>query len=144
MKVYCGYHNYCVRDEQEPEEYGAWRRDYDFTPYGVHIDRPSSPYSYEEITLSTDVKPGQIVYVLWMTYNTGDSFGNANGLGEILWVFTDEKVAMDAKQSCLDLIDASSLEFTSEDGTVVKLSNPAWGYFENLESLEISPYIVVQ
>jgi outer membrane protein assembly factor BamB len=81
-----------------------------------------------------------------MTYSTGDTFGHADGKGEVIWVFKDATLAMKAKE-LWDKENAKrdpefSIEFEADGGIMVKQSNPAAGYFENVGHIGVETFLV--
>ena len=102
--------------------------------------------------LPFDIEPGEPVFVLSMTYRSGDSFGSSTGNMDVIWVFKDAKVAAKAKsiwQKCCDgndptlgFDDRYSVKFPKETGDVITLCNPAAGYFERLEYLDLTTFLL--
>lgn len=122
------------------EPYGPWFIKKHFKVDGVSLSLPEFS-DYEEFTLPQEVKAGDHVYVLHMTYGSGDSFGEEEGIGEVIWVFPTHALASVA----LKLWDGSgdgSVEFDIGDGHSKKLHNPAWGYFESQESVDVGSFVV--
>jgi hypothetical protein len=86
------------------------------------------------------------VFVLYMTYDTGDSFGRAYGKGEIIWVFKDPDLATKARlkwEAENNKRDPEfSIEFEVDGGQTVKQGNPAAGYFENVGNIDVGTFLV--
>lgn len=140
MKLYVSYYNNCVVNDFDAGRGDwdhQWHREYDFGIYGVNLDRNG-----ESIDVDFEAKVGDTVYVLSMTYGTGDSFGNSSGEGEILWVFKDFDVAREAALKVREQQNKFSVVFSDENGNVHQLSNPGAGYFECVESVDITTCIV--
>lgn len=143
--LYVKYELNCLDNYHSGEQYGDWYAHYDFSVKGVSLSEPEAYGCYEKFGLK-EVELGDVVYVLWMTYSSGDSFGSSTGNGEVLWVFKDVKLALRAKQ-LYEKINADdncmfSIEMETEDGEKFKMSNPAAGYFENMGSIEVSTFLV--
>ena len=131
--------------EHDGEEYGEWHEHNDIIIGDVYIGYKLSNtrrYSSEVFTVNYTVSPGDKVYVLVMTYSTGDSFGSSTGHKEVLWVFKDLEVAKDARKEVHDQDQDYDINFVTDGGKIIKLSNPAAGYFEHLEDLEVLERIV--
>lgn len=145
MQVYVQYLERCIHNEREDREYGNWREEYNFNIRGVSLTSRDR-WNEEKIEMGCDVKAGDPVFVLYMVYDSGDSFGRAYGKGEVLWVFKDADTALEAKRRWEEENDKQDPEYsvTFEDdvGRVIKLSNPAAGYFESLGYIELSTYLV--
>ncbi len=147
MKLYVNYHEQCLEDYWDGEEYGDWHREWEYDVKSVGLsslaDWAGVGYDVEEFTTDFDVDPGDRVYVLWMTYRTGDTFGHETGSGEILWVFKDRTAAEAAREIWeANARDAYSVEFLTDTGKTVQVSSPASGYFEDLGVLELTEFVV--
>lgn len=140
VPLYVQYEQNTISSYHSGEQYGDWSAEYDFRVTGVSLTPRSRCYE-EEFGLP-EVKAGDAVFVLWMTYSSGDSFGSSTGNGEVLWVFKDAALALRAKQKFEADEDALQIEIETDDGTKFVLSNPAYGYFENLGYLEVSTFLV--
>ena len=97
----------------------------------------------EKFNVGFDVKPGMPVYAVYMSYDTGDSFGRSEGEGEILWVFSDPHLAKNAANHIKNQEDQHSIEFETESGKMVKISNPGFGYFEHVNEVDVKPLVVM-
>lgn len=144
--LYVKYELNTLESYHSGEQYGDWSATYDFKVKGVSLTEPESYGQYDKYSLP-DVKMGDMVYVLSMTYSSGDSFGSSYGNGEVLWVFKDPALAMRAKQT-YDKVNREdnshefSIDIETDDGTKFKMSNPAAGYFENMGSCDVAIFLV--
>jgi hypothetical protein len=149
MKIYVHYRSICTHSEREEKEFGSWSEDIDFSIAGVST-RESRQYSNEQFDVDFDAVPGDTVFVLYMTYSTGDSFGSSSGNGEIIWVFSDRLVAQEALLRWQHACDVHNTDWHSDNkqqfcsfrvdgGRYIKLNNVVFGYFERLSSLELVP-----
>lgn len=140
---------YVVYTEEEidsyraPENYGEWSSDNHFSVDGVFLNKPEHRGYTETFTTVFDVNVGDELHVLYIRYGTGDSFGHGSGYGEVIWVFKDLDVAMKAAK-VWETTNNYRIDFEIEDGSFIKLSNPAHGYFEQLESVNVQTIIVQQ
>lgn len=142
MKLYVKSNEICEEHYQETEKFGEWSSTYSFEIEGVY----SAPQeSSEEFIL--DVKKGDTVYALVLTYSTGDSFGSAIGRGELIWLFSEKEYAERVYYEYMNNIEKSSLHLMLEiDGKKfkrTKIGNIVYGWFENLTSLDIEEYTVL-
>lgn len=140
MQLFVQYKQTVISSVIPDEPYGSWSTELDFKPTKVTIDRPSG-YEYEVFELDFDVNKGDKVYVLTIIYSSGDSFGNSTGNGEILWVFKDSTKAKEVAK-LYDNSESYTIDILTEKGTKIQLSNPAYGYFENVSSMEVDEFIV--
>lgn len=145
MDLFVQYHEQCVDSYRSDEEYGDWRENYNFGVEGVSLTSRNR-YGEEKLGCLVDVKAGDVVFVLYMTYDTGDTFGTAKGQGEIIWVFKDANLAMKAKDLWTKENDKRdpefSIEFEVDGGQKVKQCNPAAGYFENVGYIDVATFLV--
>lgn len=114
---------------------GEWDGDdlsYDNTIKGWYRSS-GGPYS---------VDPDRKAYAVYMVYSTGDSFHSEDGLMEVMMVnqnfeMVEKNIAAIKKANEGD--GEWNIELFTDDGTVVKLSNPAAGYFERLQYADYEP-----
>lgn len=147
MKLYVNYHERLVEDYWDGKEYGDWRKQWEYSVETVGLSSLAEwagiGYDVEEFETDFDVDAGDTVYVLWITYRTGDTFGYEEGRGEVLWVFKNLAAAVEAKaiweENCRN---AYIVKFLSDTGETVQVSSPASGYFEDLEYIELSEFQV--
>jgi hypothetical protein len=144
-ELYVQYDKNCTDSYRSGEMYGEWRESYDFSVRRVSLTS-SGDYYEEKLGCLVDVKAGEPVFVLYITYDTGDSFGRARGVGEIIWVFKDAALAMKAKQQYEEENEkcnpAFSIEFEVDGREKLKQSNPAAGYFENFGYAHVETFLV--
>lgn len=144
MELFVQYTSICLDSYREDREYGDWSETYDFNVTGVNQTSRAQWSGLagreERVNVSFDADVGDTVYVLWMTYSTGDSFGHGSGYGEILWVFKNEEVAKYALNQVNECVEEYSIKFKDDDGNVIEFSNPGSGYFESVDSLTISEF----
>ena len=144
--VYVQHRTICTHDEHEGVQYGSWSRHNDFTVDGVTLDTKMR-WGYDAVQIAPAVVVGDTVWVLYVTYGTGDSFGHSSGQGEVVWVFTEEAVATKALEDLEKLgtaRDVVAFRFVDEDGEQLHVCNPANDYFSNLEGFHLQSYIVGQ
>jgi hypothetical protein len=149
MVVYVQYQSRCITSYREPVEFGEWGDSNTFDIKGVALSSRKSwnglAYLDDEFTVDFDVAPGDMVYVLSMIYSTGDTFGRSDGNGEILWVFKDRARAMAAREVWAKACQENyvySVQFETDSGTTATMHNPAAGYFEQLQDLNLDIFLV--
>ena len=145
MDLFVQYHEHCTDSYHSGEQYGDWRESYSFGVDGVSFTSHGQ-WNEDVLGCLVDVKAGEPVFVLYMTYDTGDTFGHADGKGEVIWVFKDAALAMKAKQQWQEENDKRdpefSIRFEVDGGEFVTQSNPAAGYFENVGYIDVSTFLV--
>lgn len=143
--VYVQYREICVDRSRGTGRHADWSKTNEFSIDGVTLDK-SHRWNYDAIQIAPAVVDGDEVWVLWLTYRDGDSFGTETGKGEILWVFTDAEVADKAlqKMNALDTKHVSVFAFEDEDGETIHLGNPANDYFSRVEDFHLSTHTVGQ
>lgn len=150
MIIYVETSSYCDYSERSDEEFGSWEEHYTFSVDGVSLTKRPGRYD-EQFDVDFTATVGDPVYVLTMRYGDGDSYGHCSGKGEVLWVFSDPRIAEEAKRRWQFACDVHSSDWRNENklqscsfrvdgGRWVKLNNPVWGYFESLESLELQRF----
>lgn len=141
MKISVKACEYCTHSEHDGEQYGSWSEDYDFYVDSVNVvkDDYNSAYDEDVFVISDDATNA---YVIVMRYSTGDSFGQADGKGEVIHAFGNREVA----QAALDVIEKQKDEwtFTFKDDfdREISYSNCGAGYFESIWSIEIETFAI--
>lgn len=145
MDLFVQYHEHCTENYHSGEQYGDWRQSFDFGIDSVSLTSQNR-YDEEKLGCLVDVKAGEPVFVLYMTYSTGDTFGHAEGKGEVIWVFKDPALAMKAKAQWEEENNKRdpqfSIAFEVDGGQWITQSNPAAGYFENIGYTSVETYLV--
>jgi hypothetical protein len=123
------------RHEYATEKYGHWETDHDYEYDGAYIiDKARS--GYFSGVVSEDLKIGDRVYVVIVSYDTGNSFGRERDVHVIIDMFADGETA----GALVDLLtdDARDKPDPVFDGTGFvefngrKYATNEWkGYFEH-------------
>ena len=145
MELFVQYEQTCDESHRSDEQWGDWYESNTFTVRGVSVSTRDR-WNEEKFAVGFDVKPGEAVFVLYMIYSTGDTFGRAEGCGEVLWVFKDPDTAREALRLWREENDKRdpeySVKFKDETGRVIQLSNPGAGYFENVSTIDLETFLV--
>lgn len=143
-----------VSSHREPEEYGSWSSEYQNKFNSVSLSDKSS---YRSTSAFKDAKIGDVVFVVWAEYSTGDSFGHAaSGSIDIIDVFSDVKLANALKNQLKTegvIKDKygrekrpdwqnSSIKYKNQDGIEITYNRSWLGYFESLDEIHISTALV--
>lgn len=82
------------------------------------------------------IDPDKKAYAVYMIYSTGDSFHSEDGCIEVMMVnqnFEMVEKNITAIKEANEGDGEWNIKLFTDDGTAVKLSNPAAGYFEHLQ-----------
>ena len=126
--------------------HGGSKWDYSWSAhndYNYHNASIAKEGSYCDVSLfpgEDTVAAGDTVHVVYVSYSSGDSFGNESGLNEYIWAFSDIDRA---KRLCDAIIenaaitdDDNKFEPIEFDGVPISVSD--WkGYFEEFDNAEI-------
>ena len=104
--------------------------------------KQSENCNYEKFNTEFEVDVGDIIWVLYMVYSSGDSFGYGTGYGEVMWVFKDKNAAIEAYKAFEDQKKEFSLVFESDSFKKITLSNPGAGYFSRIDGIYLQTYVV--
>jgi hypothetical protein len=101
-----------------------------------------------DLVVGAEVEPGDIVYIVWAEYTTGDSFGTDYGQYELIAAFVDEEKAKKCAKACKDFeenqnstyldSDRYSLKVELDNGQTYTVHVPWTGYFESLERVHVT------
>jgi len=144
--LFVNYCSFCESSEYSSEEYGSWSEYWDFCVEDVSLTKNNRRQSYpEKFTVDWTPVEGQEVYVLYVRYGDGDSFGFAEGKGEVVWVFRDRTVA-EAAKNALETADSNaySVEIAVESGKKIKMNNRAYDYFTSVNGYYIESFTVTK
>jgi len=131
MKLYLSYEEHsCGGDICKGQENDDWPdREPTLTTWrltGCSLNRSRTQWYQEEVDIDEELEIGDFVYVVYVRYYTGDTFGTHSGCWEILKVLTDPKEAKKLQES------VENDTYEGERGYIT------WkGYFEGLESCGI-------
>ena len=130
-------HEYVTR-EPDPED--GW--DHGNTAATIQVYGASLAGRWYDIESDFDVKVGDTLYLVWVDYDTGSTFGRACNQVEFVDVFRSEKEASALRDSILkgDIKDYS-VKYIN-DGKE-KSHDVEWvGYFEGLNNAHVDEFVV--
>lgn len=132
-----------VDSHHSDEEYGDWSESYSNTFRSITLD---DKIEYPDISSTLEFAAGEQVYVVWVEYSYGDSFGHAHCVGsEPVAIFKDSVSAYELK-TAIQKQDTSSrdwntkylLKLKTSDGQQHEFSTSSWhDYFGGLEGIYI-------
>jgi len=136
----------CDHHERSPEEYGSWSSSYSnnfesITKIDINDKCP-------DVTSIHDFQVGDVAYLVWAEWSSGDSFGNANCsdteafglLKEASDAFALATALREAKENtnAKNWDDHYKFEWKSSDGQKVVYGFLPWlGYFECLDNIYV-------
>ena len=127
----------CTESYRSDEEWGDWSSD-----NSNYFKQVTKTDAYPDITSSLDIKEGELCFVVWAEWSSGDSFGTAyDGNTEALAIFTDVKSAKEFQEKVLNS-EEYSVKFTTPDGQVHNVRCPWTGYFEELTEIHIEQTVL--
>lgn len=138
-KVYVDTQETTYESYHSGERYGDWSESKDFDVTDVKLTQDF----YEEcFDLGEPVFVGETVHVVYIVYETGDSFGRSTGNGELVWVFKDKDLATAAVSKIEKCCKDYSIEIDLGNNRKMTWSNPAAGYFERLNYAECKSFVL--
>lgn len=92
---------------------------------------------YDTLGTEHNFNVGDVCYLVWAQYSTGDTFGRDGGKYELLEVWPTREKAEERKKFYEELTDERSLDVGQAIGYV-----PWLGYFESLDYVEVKALVV--
>jgi hypothetical protein len=140
-----GYH--------DEHQYGDGKYEYEWSK--VHnyeyVDASIVTNGYSEVSLfpgEQSVKIGDRIHVVYVSYDTGDSFGRESDARVHLWAFSDPKRAERLAQCiCTDAQANTEYDFDENDLVFdgVDIATYTWkGYFETFITADVISLIVTK
>lgn len=137
--IYVNTYETQLNYEHDGQEWGSWSAEHDFEVIGVHKSNVSGS---DAINVCFNYEVGDTVYVLYMRYGDGDSFGHASGKGEVLWVFREKILAEKALERIEGNPESYNITVYDECLNEFTIHNPASDYFSSIEGLFIEEFVV--
>lgn len=132
-ELYFELFTHCERSERSDEEYGSWQ-----TSYSTHFKNVSrdkdllNKWSFEARKVSDDVYNASLIYIIWVEYSDGDTFGYSTGNGQLAYVTTDPEEAIKIEEKILK----GELDWIDSPNSIC--SYPYWnGYFNGIERVHV-------
>ena len=127
----------CTDSYSSSEEWGDWSSD-----NSNYFKQVTKTDVYPDITSSLNIKEGELCFVVWAEWSSGDSFGTArDGNTEALAIFTDVQSVKEFQEKVLNS-EGYSVNFTTPDGQIHDVRCPWAGYFETLTDIHIEQTIL--
>jgi hypothetical protein len=125
MRVCVSYDENCVHSHSDGET-GEWSASYDSSIERVYIlgEDEEAPYMSETFLLPDEA---ETVYVVYMIYSSGDSFGHEEGRISIIHCTADKIAARTIAKMIQENPNKFSFKFVDDFGRKVSLYNPGAG-----------------
>lgn len=141
IKVLVEYEERCTHSEREKVQFGSWSENYSSSITNVRriSDDEDRPYHSEVFTVPEGTEQ---VYVVYMIYSTGDSFGRSEGNIDIVHCTASEDAAHELADRITKNPDEYTIEFKDDFGRDIKISNRGAGYFEHIDYVAVECYTI--
>lgn len=135
------YAEVCTYSEREPVQYGSWEECYDSNITEVYtIDADEhGPYCSEVFTVPDDATE---VYVVYMIYDTGDSFGRAYGKIDLIHCTASEEAADALAKKITENSEEFLIEYVDDFGREISIHNNGAGYFQHIRYVGVEKFAV--
>ena len=141
----------CTHSHYQNGDYGAWTETWSNCLEGVYL-QDSGSYYPEKVPIDFEAQQGDIVYVVWAEYSSGNSFGRGyRKYTDIVHIFKSKDLAWEAYRALKDVpTDDYGLDcdceqacvFNSDQGTEITYHKPWLGYFDELNAIRVEEAIV--
>jgi hypothetical protein len=141
MRICVEYSEYCDHRSHSGEQFGDWRESYSSSVTDAYRigDDDKTPYESETFIVPDDATE---VFVVYMIYSTGDSFGHADGKISIIHCTSNEEAADKLAKTITENADEFTIKFTDDFDREISLYNPGAGYFEHIDHVGVERYAV--
>lgn len=139
MRVCVTYEEICPDSYYSGEQYGDWSESYSSSITGVYrlADEENGPYQSETFLIPDDATS---VYVVYMIYDTGDSFGCAKGKISIIHATANEKAAYALAKKINENPDTYTIAITDDFGRNTSIYNPGNGLFKHISCVDVEKF----
>ena len=124
---------HCEHAERSDKPYGDWQASY--ATYFGNVSRDKdllNKWNFEARKVSDEVYNVDLIYVIWVQYSDGDSFGHSTGHGQLAYATTDPEEAIEIEEKILK----GELDWIDSPNSIC--SYPYWdGYFNGIERVHV-------
>jgi hypothetical protein len=141
MRICVTYDELCTDSSHSRERYGSWSESYTSSVTGAYRigDDDKAPYDSETFVVPDDATE---VFVVYMIYGTGDSFGCADGKIDIIHCTGNEEAADKLAKLITENPKEYTIKFTDDFDREISLYNPGAGYFESIDYVGVERFAV--
>lgn len=135
------YDERCTHSKRENVQYGSWTETYDSGITDVSVIDENETCTYHSETFK--VPDGtEKVFVVYMIYDTGDSFGRAYGKISIMHCTASEEAADKLAKYITEHGDEYTIKYTDDFGREISLYNSGAGYFEHIQYVGVEAFTI--
>lgn len=145
--------SHCDESYHDGEQYGSWHSH--STNTFEELTKCDEKDAYPDVTSIHDFKIGDVAFLVWAEWSTGDSFGHGtNSSSEAFALLKNAEDAFKLAQALREATgnqkakkweDQYRFDWKSSDGQKVSSGFLPWlGYFENLENVYVETIQVGQ
>lgn len=139
IKVKVQYYEYCTYSESGSGRWDDWSEEYDSGIESVTFDDGESSYNSDVFLLPEGSTEAHVVYII---YNTGDSFGHANGKIDVIHCCASREDAEKLGEMISDNQDQYTFKFKDDFGRDISLDNAGAGYFECITGIYVETFVL--
>jgi len=139
MRVCVTYEEICTNSYYSGEQYGDWSESYLSSITGVYRldDGEDGPCHSETFLVLDDATS---VYVVYMIYDTGDSFGCAEGKISIIHATANKEAAYSLVKKINENPDTYTITIIDDFGRNTSIYNPGNGHFKHIRYVNIEKF----
>lgn len=134
LKFEVDQHSWNIGGHDPDDEWSRDSYDGSVSVTGVQLSKVDG---YDTLGSEYNYGVGDVCYLVWAQYSTGDTFGRNGGQYELLEVLPTREEAEDRKKFYENLTDLESENVGQAIGSV-----PWLGYFESLDFVEVKALVV--
>jgi hypothetical protein len=124
----------CTHDYHSGEQYGEWSKEYSNTVTKIsRNEKLLDKWNFSEYKVSDEVYNSPFLYLVVVTYSSGDSFGRSSGNTSIAYITGNPDEALKIKGDLDRGINPPKDDPNSQNGGYY----PWDGYFERVEDVNI-------
>lgn len=126
--------NHRMISKRENVRYGSWfeNHSYEYKHLSLFVN---GWYEQERVTVDFKPEPGKSYYVVYIDYDTGDSFGTAYNNNDILGVY-DENIIYEIENKLKNAVATKKYDVSITNGESFNLQSYA-GYFERINGIHV-------
>jgi hypothetical protein len=143
-KVKTGYRvvidSHCDESSYPSEPYGDWSESWSHYFRSIHL---LGSGQHSDVNSDHSFNVGDHVYVVWLEYSSGDSFGWANSkYVSVVGVLKTQEAADEFEAWINHTKEEDGNIFESSDGQTIEVYRSWVGYFESLETVHIQSTLI--
>jgi len=141
MRIRVDYEETCTHSHRENKKYGDWEERHESSVTAAYriADDENVPYGSESFLISDDA---EYVYVIYMIYDTGDSFGRSYGKIDILHATASEANADALAKQVSENPSEYTIKFNDDFERDISIYNSGSGYFERIQYVGVESFAI--